>query len=243
MATASRRRPPWPLVVAIAATLAVLTARRVRRRQAARDDDRPADLGFMRAIHAGLRRDAAPPGVPRPATRTAGPSASAAAEGLGHPPSDPSGSSRRRDDDLWPVLRRHLTDGQDLLQLDLMVAEHRDLEAAIEAVDAALSGNGGVRPAPWRGVRGDAGRGPLFEAADRGEQALLAMRSSPDPRARASTRCSNSTRSGMRRRWQPNGWSGVELAALGQQRGELRQMDSSNDDGMAGMGILVGHNA
>jgi hypothetical protein len=119
------------------------------------------------------------------------------------------------DDDLWPVLRRHLTDGQDLHQLDLMVAEHRDLEAAIEAVDAALSGNGGVRPAPWRGVRGDAGRGPLFEAADRGEQALLAMRSSPDPRARASTRCSNSTRSGMRRRWQPNGWSGVELAALG----------------------------
>jgi hypothetical protein len=51
------------------------------------------------------------------------------------------------DDDLWPVLPRHLTDGQDLHQLDLMVAEHRDLEAAIQAVDAVLTGNGGVRTA------------------------------------------------------------------------------------------------
>jgi hypothetical protein len=37
----------------------MVTARRTRRRREARDDGRPADLGFMRAIHAGLRRDAA----------------------------------------------------------------------------------------------------------------------------------------------------------------------------------------
>ncbi len=58
MATASRRRPPWELLLVGAAGL-VLAARRVGRRRQARDDQRPADLGFMRAIHAGLRRDAA----------------------------------------------------------------------------------------------------------------------------------------------------------------------------------------
>jgi hemerythrin-like domain-containing protein len=51
------------------------------------------------------------------------------------------------DDDLWPVLQRHLTDQQDLHQVDLMVAEHRDLEAAIEAVDAALASGVGVTTA------------------------------------------------------------------------------------------------
>jgi hypothetical protein len=51
------------------------------------------------------------------------------------------------DDDLWPVLRGHLTDDEDLHQLDLMVAEHRDLTAAIEAVDAALASGVGVTTA------------------------------------------------------------------------------------------------
>jgi len=58
MNTASRRRPPWPLLLLVAVGLTVLTARRVRRRRQALDDQRPTDLGFMRAIHAGFRRDA-----------------------------------------------------------------------------------------------------------------------------------------------------------------------------------------
>jgi Hemerythrin HHE cation binding domain len=147
MATAPRSRPPWALVLVVAAGVAALTARRVRRRQQARDDDRPADLGFMRAIHAGLRRDAArleslAPQLERP---------------VGVLERAPKGWTTFRailrvhhaaeDDDLWPVLRGHLTDDQDLHQLDLMVAEHRDLEAAIEAVDAALIGNGGMTTA------------------------------------------------------------------------------------------------
>jgi hypothetical protein len=147
MATAPRSRPPWTLVLIVAAGVAVLTAWQARRRQAARDDDRPADLGFMCAIHAGLRRDAVrleslAPRLERPG---------------GGPEAVPKGWTTFRailqvhhaaeDDDLWPVLRSHLTDGQDLHQLDLMIAEHRDLEAAIEAVDAALTGNGGVRTA------------------------------------------------------------------------------------------------
>ena len=48
------------------------------------------------------------------------------------------------DDDLWPVLRSHLTQAEDLHQLDLMVAEHRGLTAAIQAVDTALASGVGV---------------------------------------------------------------------------------------------------
>ena len=59
MPRAARRRPPRMLLLVVAAGVAILTIRRRRRRAQARHDDRPADLGFMRAIHAGLRRDAA----------------------------------------------------------------------------------------------------------------------------------------------------------------------------------------
>jgi hypothetical protein len=51
------------------------------------------------------------------------------------------------DDDLWPVLRGHLTDPADLQQVDRMVEEHRGLTAAIDAVDAALTGGAGVTTA------------------------------------------------------------------------------------------------
>ncbi len=144
MLMAARRRPPRALLLAVAAGL-VLAVRWVRRRQqAARDDDRPADLGFMRAIHAGLRRDAArleslAPQLERPG---------------GAPADGPQGWATFRqvlhvhhgaeDDDLWPALRSHLTDETDLHQVDLMVAEHRGLAAAIDAVDQALAGGVGV---------------------------------------------------------------------------------------------------
>jgi hypothetical protein len=44
MTTASRRRPPWPLLLLAAAGLTVVTARRVRGRRQALDDQRPTDL-------------------------------------------------------------------------------------------------------------------------------------------------------------------------------------------------------
>jgi hemerythrin-like domain-containing protein len=145
MATARRRRPPWALLL-VAAGL-VLAARRVRRRQAARDDDRPTDLGFMRAIHAGLRRDAARLEALAPQLERQD----------GAPQQVPKGWATFRqvlhvhhaaeDDELWPALRSHLTEPEDLHQLDLMLAEHRDLTAAIQAVDAALANGVGVAAA------------------------------------------------------------------------------------------------
>jgi iron-sulfur cluster repair protein YtfE (RIC family) len=149
MATTSRRRPPLPLLLAVAAALA-LGARQVRRRQQARAEEHPADLGFMRAIHAGLRRDAArleslAPRLERPGGAPAGtPKGWATFRQILHV------HHAAEDDDLWPALRRHLLDAEDLHQLDLMVAEHRGLTAAIESVDAALASGVGVATAASR---------------------------------------------------------------------------------------------
>jgi hemerythrin-like domain-containing protein len=43
------------------------------------------------------------------------------------------------DDDLWPVLRRHLAAPADVASVDRMVEEHHALSAAMDAVDQALS--------------------------------------------------------------------------------------------------------
>jgi hemerythrin-like domain-containing protein len=147
MAAGPRRRPPWPLLLVGAVGLTTLTVRQVRRRNEAREADRPTDLGFMRAIHAGLRRDAARLESLAPQLEHSD----------GVPQAVPKGWVTFRqtlrvhhaaeDDDLWPVLRSHLTDDQDIHEVDLMVAEHRGLTAAIEAVDAALTSGVGVAAA------------------------------------------------------------------------------------------------
>jgi hemerythrin-like domain-containing protein len=158
MPRAARRRPPRGLLLVVAAAAAaVLTIRRRWRRVQVRYDDRPADLGFMRAIHAGLRRDAARLQALAPQLERAD----------GRPQAAPKGWATFRqtlqvhhaaeDDDLWPVLRSHLTQAEDLHQLDLMGAEHRGLTAAIQGVDAALASGVGVTTAAQNlgGVLGD----------------------------------------------------------------------------------------
>ena len=42
------------------------------------------------------------------------------------------------DDDLWPVLRRELSDPGELALVDAMVEEHRHIPAALDGVDAAF---------------------------------------------------------------------------------------------------------
>jgi hypothetical protein len=51
------------------------------------------------------------------------------------------------DDDLWPVLRRELSDSGDLATVDAMVAEHQQIPPALADVDAALR-SGGELAAP-----------------------------------------------------------------------------------------------
>ena len=105
MPRAARRRPPRVLLLVAAVGAVVLTVRRRRRRAQAREDDRPADLGFMWAIHAGLRRDAARLQALAPQLE----------RGNGGPRAVPKGWATFRqtlqvhhaaeDDDLWPMLR------------------------------------------------------------------------------------------------------------------------------------------
>jgi hypothetical protein len=147
MARAARRGPPRGLLLAVAAGAAVLTIRRRRRRTQARDDARPADLGFMRAIHAGLRRDAARLQALAPELERENGGPGAAPKGWAIFRQTLQVHHAAEDDDLWPVLRSHLTETEDLHQLDLMVAEHRGLTAAIGAVDAALAASVGVTTA------------------------------------------------------------------------------------------------
>jgi iron-sulfur cluster repair protein YtfE (RIC family) len=147
MATARRRRPPRALLLGVVASLTMLTTRRVRRRRQARDAGLPADLGFMRAIHAWLRRDAARLESLAPQLEHPGGVAGDVPKGWATFRQILHVHHGAEDDDLWPVLRSHLTDREDLHQLDLMVAEHRDLTTAINAVDAALASGAGVATA------------------------------------------------------------------------------------------------
>jgi hemerythrin-like domain-containing protein len=147
MPRTAHRPPPRLLLVGVAAGAAVLTIRRRRRRAQARDDDRPADLGFMRAIHAGLRRDAARLQALAPELERGDGRSGAVPRGWATFRQTLQVHHAAEDDDLWPVLRSHLTQAEDLHQLDLMVAEHRGLTAAIGAVDAALASGVGVTTA------------------------------------------------------------------------------------------------
>jgi hypothetical protein len=147
MPRTARRRPPRVPLLVVVVGAAILTIRRRRRRAQARDDDRPADLGFMRAIHAGLRRDAARLQALAPQLDRGGGGSGAVPKGWATFRQTLQVHHAAEDDDLWPVLRSHLTETEDLHQLDLMVAEHRGLTAAIGAVDAALASGVGVTTA------------------------------------------------------------------------------------------------
>ncbi len=115
---------------------------RMRARRRSAGADAPADIGFMRALHAALRRDLS---RLRDAAAQLGPSTAV-------PPTVLAGWDAFRvqldnhhsaeDDDLWPVLRQQLSDPGDLAAVEAMVAEHQQIPPALAGVDAALRGGG-----------------------------------------------------------------------------------------------------
>jgi hemerythrin-like domain-containing protein len=124
------------LVVAAAATAAMIVAARRRRSGEA---SRPADVGFMLAMHNAFRRDlarleklATDTGTPTPAGEEFQREWGAFRERLHR-------HHNAEDDDLWPVLRDHLTATADLASVDRMVEEHQALSEAMDRVDQALS--------------------------------------------------------------------------------------------------------
>ncbi len=137
---ASRGR--WVLASVTGAALIVGAAVRLRASRGLSRADAPADVSFMRALHAALRRDLS---RLREVAAQLGSSA-------GAPPTVLAGWDAFRaqldnhhgaeDDDLWPVLRGELSDPGDLASVDAMVAEHRHIPPALAGVDAALRGGG-----------------------------------------------------------------------------------------------------
>jgi len=135
------RRARW-ILGSIAGAALIAGAVRLRARHSSGQPDAPADVGFMRALHAALRRD-----LSRLRAAAAQLDNSAAA-----PPTVLAGWDAFRaqldnhhsaeDDDLWPVLRRELSGPGDLAAVDAMVAEHRQIPPALAGVDAALRGGG-----------------------------------------------------------------------------------------------------
>jgi hypothetical protein len=136
------RRGRWVLAAVAGAALVVAGAVRIRARHSSDQADAQADVGFMRALHAALRRD-----LSRLRDVAAQLDSSAAA-----PPTVLAGWDTFRaqldnhhsaeDDDLWPVLRAELSDPGELASVDAMVEEHRHIPHALDGVDAALRGGG-----------------------------------------------------------------------------------------------------
>ena len=136
------RRGRWVLASVAGAALVIGAVIRLRARRGPGQADAPADVSFMRALHAALRRDLS-------RLRDAAAQLDGSA---GAPPAVLAGWDAFRaqlknhhaaeDDDLWPVLRAELSDPGDLASVDAMVEEHRQIPPALAGVDAALRGGG-----------------------------------------------------------------------------------------------------
>jgi hypothetical protein len=136
------RRGRWVLASVTGAALVIGAVIRLRARRVPGQADAPADIGFMRALHAALRRDLS-------RLRDAAAQLDGSA---GAPPTVLAGWDAFRaqldnhhsaeDDDLWPVLRGELSDPGDLASVDSMVEEHRQIPPALAGVDTALRGGG-----------------------------------------------------------------------------------------------------
>lgn len=131
------RRGRWAVVSLAGAALIAAAVARLRAHRDQGEPNAPADVAFMRALHAALRRDLAR--LREVAGRL---------DGAVAPPTVRAGWDEFRaqlenhhsaeDDDLWPVLRGELSDPGELASVNAMVEEHRQLPAALAAVDAAM---------------------------------------------------------------------------------------------------------
>jgi hemerythrin-like domain-containing protein len=136
---AHRRSRKAMLIPLAAAGLTGAAVRARRRAERAHIHDGATDVGYMRAMHDALRRDIARLESAVPAVA----GAVDAAQELDQEWRELRARLERHhiaeDDDLWPMLRRHLTAPEDLAEIDLMIEEHRSLSAAITHVDRAIA--------------------------------------------------------------------------------------------------------
>ena len=143
------KRARWLLVALAGVAGAVVGANRLRSRSRRSRRAEPADVHFMLAMHAALRRDLtrlrdAAAELDRSAARPVTPETVLA--GWEELRTQLDNHHSAEDDDLWPVLRHELSDAADLAAVDAMVDEHALIPPALAAVDTAIRGGGPLTP-------------------------------------------------------------------------------------------------
>jgi iron-sulfur cluster repair protein YtfE (RIC family) len=142
---AGRRGRRWLFASLTGAAVAAVGAVRVRARRASSAPGAPADVSFMRAMHAALRRDLAR--LQDVATRLDAAAPATVLAGWDAVRTHLEYHHAAEDDDLWPVLRNELSDSDDLAVVDAMVDEHRHIPPALADVEVALRDGSGLAPA------------------------------------------------------------------------------------------------
>jgi len=136
-------------MAALAVAVAVVGASRLRARSRRSGESEPADIGFMLAMHAALRRDLArlrdAAAQLRSADRPLAPATVLA--GWEEFRTQLNNHHAAEDDDLWPVLRQELSNTDDFAAVDAMVEEHAHIPLALAAVDSAIHGGGSLTAA------------------------------------------------------------------------------------------------
>ena len=130
-------KKPLILLAAGGAALAIARARRARREL--ERASRPADVGFMYAMHAAMRRDLErlrEASRHRPGMDTA---PEELADGWALLRSQLEFHHQAEDEDLWPKHRQRIHDPAQLKEIDAMVSEHALITPALEAVGDALA--------------------------------------------------------------------------------------------------------
>ena len=125
------RRGRWVLASVTGAALVIGAVIRLRARLGLSQADAPADVRFMRALHAALRRDLSrlrDAAAPLDGSTGAPPTVQA---GWGAFRAQLDNHHSAEDDDLWPVLREELSDPGDMASVDAMVEEHRHIPPAL----------------------------------------------------------------------------------------------------------------
>ena len=121
------RRGRWILGLVTGAALVAAGVVRRKARSGSGQPDVPADVSFMRAIHAALRRDLSRlADAAGQLERSAGAPA-AVLVGWDAFRAQLHNHHSAEDDDLWPVLRPELSSPGELASVDAMVEEHRHI--------------------------------------------------------------------------------------------------------------------
>lgn len=123
---------------------------RLRARRDGSQPDTPADVAFMRAMHAALRRDLSRLREVAGQLDGAASTPATVLAGWEEFRSQLENHHSAEDENLWPVLRPKLSDPGDLASVDAMVQEHGHIPPALAAVDAALRGGGDLPAAAQR---------------------------------------------------------------------------------------------